>query len=567
MRCVKQISSLEKVRRQSDMQYYEVKKKTLLRGERFSYQIAASRDIYYLPQMNASMVGKLEVDSPLSPYIRIFHVENAVMDCPLTEVNAGLESNYITREPGLMPDILVPAEEKEYIWDINVMAGSIWVELNVPEDLEPGTYDIHIILRAMDRSSMALSEDCHFRKTLTVDILPQTIAAQTLIYTRWFYADCVADYHNVPIYSEAHWQLMEGYIKVAVDCGVNMILVPVHTPPLDTAIGLTRPCVQLVDIRKEGDRYIFCFDKFHRFVQMCKKCGVEYFEIAHLFSQWGAKCAPNIMVEENGKTDYLFGWHIASDSQLYTDFLKQYIAAIHEALVAAGIEESTYFHISDEPNLNNLDSYQRAYNTIRPLIRNSKTFDALSSYEFYQKGLVECPVTTVRTIDTFLDKNIPNQWAYYCCWPQSVHTNSTLAMPSSRVRILGFLLYRYDIKGFLHWGLNYYNSRVSRFSLNPYVTTSAFGAYPSGDPFILYPAKDGAYSSIRGKVIYDAITDMRLCQTLEVYIGREAVVELIDQYAGGQLKFDDFPVGNEYIETLNERIKERIREIGGDEHN
>lgn len=560
MKSVKQISSLEKVRRQSDMQYYEIKKKSLLRGERFSYQIAASCDIYYLSKMNVSMVGKLEIDSPLSPYIKIFNVENAVMDCPITEVNAGLESNYITKEPGLMPDILVPVEEKGNIWDINVMASSIWVEVNVPDNMEPGIYDIDIKLHAMNASGMTLEEEYIFVKKMTVEILPEKIEEQKLIYTRWFYADCVADYHNVPVYSEKHWELIEEYIKTAVDGGVNMMLVPVHTPPLDTAIGHTRPCVQLVDIKKDGDTYAFNFDKFYRFVEICKRCGIKYYEIAHMFSQWGARCAPNILVEENGKTDYLFGWHVASDSELYTNFLKQYISAIYEALVAEGIEENTYFHISDEPTLGNMETYKRAFEIIRPLIKNSKTFDALSSYEFYEKGLVECPVTTVRTIDEFLDKNIENQWAYYCCGPQSVHTNSTLAMPSSRVRILGFLLYKYDIKGFLHWGLNYYNGRVSRFTINPYVTTSAFGVYPSGDPFVVYPSKDGAYNSIRAKVTYEAITDMRLCQTLEKYIGRDAVVELIDEYAGGELRFDDFPVGNEYIETLSDKMKEIIKE-------
>lgn len=558
MRIIKQISSLEKVRSESDMRYDEIKRKTLLRGERFSYQIAAKDDRYF--GITTEIVGKIEVESVLSPYIKVFYVDNAVMDCPLDDVNAAFESDFIDKEPGLMPDILVPIEEQGNMWIVRWTARSLWVELNVPEDIEPGIYDINIKLHKMDMDGMEMEDTYVFTKTMTVEIIDAKIVPQSLIYTRWLYVDCIADYHGVDVYSEKHWALIEKYITQAVECGINMILVPVHTPPLDTAIGHTRTCVQLVDIKKEGDVYHFSFDRFHRFVEICKKCGVKYFEIAHMFSQWGAKCAPNIMVEENGKTDYLFGWHVAADSDIYIDFLKQYIGAISKALVAEGIDKNTYFHISDEPSLENMETYKRASEIIRPLIGESKTFDALSSYEFYEKGLVECPVTGIAHIHEFLDKKIENQWLYYCCSAQSVFCNSIMSMPSSRVRVLGLLMYKYDIKGFLHWGLNFYNGRISKFRLDPYVTTSAYGAFPSGDPFVLYPSKDGAYSSIRAKIIYEAIEDMKICHTLEKYIGRQAVIEMIDSYAGAPLAFDVYPKGNDYLERLRNIMTDMIKD-------
>ena len=44
-----------------------------------------------------------------------------------------------------------------------------------------------------------------------------------------------------------------------------------------------------------------------------------------------------------------------------------------------------------------------AKSAIKPFIGNSKTFDALSHIEFYDEGLVECPVTVVNEIHTFLE--------------------------------------------------------------------------------------------------------------------------------------------------------------------
>ncbi|MBO5008121.1 MAG: DUF4091 domain-containing protein [Clostridia bacterium] len=550
MKIIKQISSLEKVRCDDILNYPEIHKKSVLRGERFSYQIAA--------RVQGHIQGKLEVVSPLLPHIRVFSVLNAVMDAPVTDIAADepyKDIDYITKEPGLMPDILEPIEVKNNMWMVWKNSASIWIEVNIPRDALPGEYHIDIRLLHKDTNEEI------FSKKMTLEIADKEVLPQSLIYTRWFHADCIADYHGVEVYSEEHWKLIEAYIHEAADVGINMILIPVHTPPLDTAIGSARTCVQLVDIKKENDKYTFTFDKFKRFVAICKRCGIKYYEIAHMFSQWGAKAAPNIMVEENGVSSYMFGWDTKSDSEEYVSFLKQYIAAISQALEDEGISDKTYFHISDEPKLDNIDSYKRASDLIKPLIGSSKTLDALSEYAFYEKGLVECPVTCVDHISEFLKHDIPNQWTYYCVGPQRRYTNSFMAMPSRRVRILGLLLYKYDIKGFLHWGLNFYNAPLSRYPINPYVTTSAEGCYPSGDSFILYPVKDGACNSIRGKVTYEAIGDMNLCRTLEQYIGRDAVVKMIDDEAGMDVSFEEYPKDNYYILNLRDKMIEKLKQI------
>jgi len=144
-----------------------------------------------------------------------------------------------------------------------------------------------------------------------------------------------------------------------------------------------------------------------------------------------------------------------------------------------------------------------------------------------------------------------------------VYPNSFMAMPSYRIRILGFLMYKYQIKGFLQWGYNYYNAFRSLYAINPYLTTSGDRAYPSGDAFIVYPGADTVYSSIRGEVMYEAIQDMNLCYSLEKLIGRRAVIDIIDQHAGGTLNFDNYPRGCKFIEILREEIVNNIKQRKG----
>ncbi len=580
---ITQVSSLEKMRSQDPFPRDEIHKKSVLAGERLSYQVCVRTD--------RRMDVLVAVESELADCIKLYHVADAVMDMPVTDPSildsalnmtteasmaaagfldktAGVSNtavpskafeDYITLEPGFMPDILIPMEEQNNKLVLLPHTNTLWVRADIPADAKPGAYDIRIRLTSENGPDAEHTLDLEALMHLTV--IPAVLPRQRLIYTRWFYADCIAVWHNVPIYSEAHWALIDRYIAAAADMGINMILVPIHTPPLDTTVGTTRPCVQLVDIEKKGDTYEFSFDKFERFIDLCKKHGITYFEMAHLFSQWGAKCAPNIMVTENGKKDYLFGWHVAADSEEYVSFLKQYLAALSQELEREGISEHTYFHISDEPSLNALDTYRTASEIIRPLIGRSKTFDALSNYDFYEKGLVTCPVTSVEHIHEFLEHEIEDQWIYYCCGPQKVFPNSFLAMPSYRIRILGFLLYKYNIKGFLHWGFNYYNACVSQYPVNPYLTTSGDHAYPSGDPFIVYPSRDGVYSSIRGEVTYEAIQDINICFTLEDLIGRDAVVAMIDAAAERDLRFDDYPRSNEFLEQLREHMVAKIEEL------
>jgi len=548
---VKQISSLEKVRRGERCETKEIHRRTALAGERVSYQMCIRSD--------AVLILKASVESELAEHIRLFYVRDAYMDVPVGQDVP--QEDYITMDPGPMPDILVPLEETGFQIMSDSCGHTIWIKVDLPMDIKPGVYTIRINFAGCNVSGIPV---CECYQNFTVEVIPAVVPEQRLLYSRWFYADCIAVAHKVEIFSEQHWELIDKYIAAAADVGINMLLVPIHTPPLDTAIGTTRPCVQLVDITKNGDQYTFSFKKLKRYIDLCKKHGIRYFEMAHMFSQWGAKCAPNIKVTENGKTDYLFGWHVASDAPEYVEFLRQYIAAVYAELKAEGISQNTYFHISDEPRVSSMKTYQTAVNIMRPLIHESKTLDAISDYVFYEKGLIECPVTLISHIHEFLEHDIPNQWVYYCCGPVSVYPNSFMAMPSYRIRILGFLLYKYDIKGFLQWGFNYYNSSCSRYPINPYMTTSGDSEYPSGDPFIVYPGKDCVYPSIRGEVTYEAVQDMDICFALEAIIGREAVIKMIDEAAGGDLRFDQYPRNKEYIEQLREvmvtTIKKNIKE-------
>ena len=394
--------------------------------------------------------------------------------------------------------------------------------------------------------------------SFTVRVIGESLPESDLFVTNWMHYDSICNYYKTEAFSARFWELAEAYITAAVRHGINAVYVPLFTPPLDTYVGGERLTVQLVDVFFENGIYSFGFEKLAKFIEMAKRCGVKYYELSHLFTQWGAMCCPKIIVRENGADTKKFGWHTASDGEEYTLFLQRFLPELGNFLKKQGIYEVSFLHISDEPNESCLEIYGKHKRLVSGLLPDLKHIDALSDVSFAQRGFVDIPVASTSSADRFADLN-REYWVYYCT---SQHTcnlsNRMMSMPHARNRILGFQLYLNGVKGFLHWGYNFYNSYLSYRQINPFVVTDADGSFQSGDSFIVYPADDGVYDSTRFEVFYEAIQDYRALMLLEKYIGREQTVAMLKDE--GMSGFTEYPHGSEWLLSMRERINARIEQ-------
>lgn len=544
---IKQMSSLKKIRNTEDMKKGEINKKLMFGGETFSYQTA----LYSEDKID---VG-LSVESLLKDYIKLYLVKNVMMDYPIEPFSR--DEDFLTKEPGVMPDLLLPAEEQNNCVRLSGGVAAVWIEINIPKNFKAGEYPVKIKFSGMNIYNN--DEKFEAEQLMNIEVAAADIPEQSTIFTQWFHTDCIAAVHNAEIYSEKHWELIDKYMSLAAKLGMNMILTPVITPPLDTEIGGFRPNVQLVKIEKKNEKYIFDFSKLERWISLCRKNGIKYYEISHLFSQWGLKYSPNISVSEDGKEKYIFGWHVPARDKSYKDFLEQFIPALVKILHSEGIEKQCFFHLSDEPSKEHVDDYRYAYEIVKPLIGECRIMDALSDVDFYENGLLSTPVTATSHIEPFLEKNIKNQWAYYCCAQDFKVGNRFMAMPSYRNRILGLQIYKFGIEGFLQWGYNFYFSQHSKYLINPYITSSSDRAFPSGDPFSVYPGNDRPLPSLRALIFREALQDVEICRMLEKYEGKEKVIELIEQEAGEKITFSEYPGNEEFIIRVMEKIAARIK--------
>ena len=130
-------------------------------------------------------------------------------------------------------------------------------------------------------------------------------------------------------------------------------------------------------------------------------------------------------------------------------------------------------------------------------------------------------------------------------------------MCGAMTRILGCLLYKYDIIGFLHWGFNHYFSILSKELINPYEKND-YNNFPTGDSFIVYPYKEGVAFSLRAQLFFDALQDLRALSLLGKLIGKENTVKIIEDTAGMEIEFDKFPHNEAFILNLRENINKKI---------
>ena len=185
--------------------------------------------------------------------------------------------------------------------------------------------------------------------------------------------------------------------------------------------------------------------------------------------------------------------------------------------------------------------------------------DAITDYRFYEKGIISNPVVCNDHIHIFMEHGVKDLWTYYCTAQGKDVANRFMAMPSYRNRILGYQLYKYDIKGFLQWGFNFWFSQCSRSVLNPYLDTTANDAFQSGDAFIVYPldADGEVVCSLRLYVFNEGLQDMRALKLLESLSNRQTVDEMLEDIDG----FTSYPRSSRYILQLREQINKKIKQM------
>jgi len=502
------------------------------RGEQVSFQ-AAFRTDAEAQKVTASAAAPagLDVQVRRVGYVPVPHHNT---ETPPEELDG------VGHVPGYVPDPLFP--------ETTVHAGpyetnAFWVTVRVPADARPRSYRLQLTLVAEDAEPVAL--------TATIVVHRAAIEPRRdFPVTEWFYCDALCDWYRVEPFDEPFWPIVERYLADLSAHNLDASHIPLFTPATD---GVKRPN-QLLDVRREGNRYVFDWALVRRWIETAHRAGLSRFEWPHLFTQWGAQHAIRIYEGHGGSENLLWDPETPGVSPTYREFLSQFLPAFKQFLDEQGLLESSFFHLSDEPHGDEaLRNYRAARAMLRELAPWMKVMDALSDIAFAREGLTDIPIPLIAKAPEFAQEGYA-AWTYFWGGPRGRYAQRVLDTPLVKTRMLGWLFYRNRARGFLHWGYNYWYRSQTRELIDPYQVLDGhwWPNWAYGDPFLVYPGESGPVDSLRWEVFAESLQDYALLQTAGVD-PEDASLAAIEDYA-------EFPRDERWIAERRSELLAKLDE-------
>jgi hypothetical protein len=368
--------------------------------------------------------------------------------------------DYVTREaPFRVFDALKPMTS-----DCKVRASTevVYISIKVPGSAHSGKYDLTATIKIGDDE---------VEIPIELEVTKAVIAMESLYITNWFSVGNMAKSHGLEPYSEAHWNMIRYYGEAMRRGRQNCFWVT-----WDTVI-------------KSGsfeEGYTFDFSRTKKLIEMYLGMGFTCIEGAPVCGRddWDAVVfkvsAPDGRFEALSEQGYTYlsqlltEWRDFIDDNEWTNLLIQ--------------------HIGDEPHGRCADEYRILSGIVRKYLPGVPLIEAIETHTLY--GAVDIWVPK----NDYYSRNMEELekhrklgdriWIYTCCIPGGFYANRLLDMPLLRTRMIHWGNYKYNIEGFLHWGLNHW-----RGNQNPFEETCPSNGptnfLPAGDTNIVYPGDDG----------------------------------------------------------------------------
>ncbi len=392
---------------------------------------------------------------------------------------------YATRKaPFRVYDALEPVPEDGL--DIPAGTQAIYISVKAESDCAPGTYEGTVRVD-VDGECVQVK----YELTVAAAKLPD----ESLNLTLFFSLSSMATEHGVEKWSEEHWKLIEAYGRLMRRMHQNVFWVTWDTVK--------------VTPRADGG-FDFDFANCERLIDLYLKLGFTTIEGAPVFGR------VHYEDSEFSVEDTPMGAIPALSNQAY-DYVAGLLTGWRNLLKRRGWYERTIQHVGDEPNTRVADEYRVLSGIVRKFMPGIRLIDAVEMYElrgsldiwvprniYYAEN--RAPFEHLRSLGDEL-------WFYTCCQPGGHYCNRLLDMPLLRTRMLFWGNYKYNLTGYLHWGLNHWTPGT-----NPYEDTCTKSGpdsyWPAGDTHIVYPLGGNVIGSMRAEMTRCGTEDYEMLRQL-----------------------------------------------------
>lgn len=396
---------------------------------------------------------------------------------------------------GFFPDPIIDTSQ------INLRANytqPIWISVFIPKDCPKGDFNGRLTITGLyNRKEIKLSTD------FTIKVYPVTIEENELWVTNWFYlyGKRIALMNNgnpVKPYSPLFWDLVKVIAENAASFGQNMALI---SP------------VQLCEYSFDGNKYTIDFSNFDKMVEIFSNAGaLKRIEGGHISTNLDGPNTPFGLYVPEIAGDSKSIRTLPLSSEKAQNFYKQFIPALITHLKEKGWYNIYVQHIGDEPMNTTYKSYVEIAKFFKKLAPDIPIIDAIVTKNLDNVVDIYVPVLDElnKDYDYYAGRQIAGDevWSYVCTGPQGNYANRFIELPLIKPRLLFWINFKYDLKGYLHWGFNAWND-------HPFLDGSfADYKFPAGDGAFVYPGFRKLYRSIRFDAQRDGIADFNLLKML-----------------------------------------------------
>ena len=450
----------------------------------------------------------------------------------------------LRKPPADYPDPLLESDA------LDVPAGkaqAVWVSVPVPTNAPPGIYHGTLTL-----SGTVGGKPVRARQRLTVKVYPAVVGPSRLWVTDWFAMHWPHLQISPAPESDEYYGLLRRYARNLAEHRHNVALIS----PLRLARYSVGP----------DGRLAIDFSRFDRWVQIFKDEGViGRIEGGHIGGRKGGWESEFIVTVKQVKDGKVMSSNADPASPEADAFFAQFFPALVAHLQEKGWRECYLQHLADEPIATNIASYRAMAALARKYAPQLRIIEACHTKDLV--GAIDVWVPQLNFLHQDFAHYQQRQhagdkvWFYTCVFPQGEYANRFIEQPLIKTRLLHWINFRYGVTGYLHWGYNHWTQE------SPFThTTRAHGGpsyLPAGDPWIVYPGRDGPLDSIRFEAMRDGIADYELlCLLAEK--NPDAARRLAERHV---LDFDRYEIDvghfratrRELLELVGQLQKERSR--------
>ena len=403
---------------------------------------------------------------------------------------------------------------------------AVWCELSVPADTAPGIYTVALSLY---QGSMLNAETKIADAEITLEVLDYTMPVPSehkFHLDLWQHCSNIARKHETPLWSDAHFAVLEQYVRSLGELGQKAVTLIVSEIPWSgqscydeyrMAANLFEYSIIPVTRHTDGT-FAYDYSKMQRYIDLCKKYGIDReISLYGLANIWGSsdrgfnKPAPDypdgIRLRYLDETDGAYKYMSSAAD------IDAYISALEQYFITTGQMEKVRL-AADEPG--DIEAYRASLSHLMQIAPSFKCKAAINHAEFVEafKDEVYDFVPYIGSLSSEYDKLCKYKrtmqgkrflW-YVCCGPEFPNTFVGSNLVESW--FIGVLTSYAGLDGFLRWDYTVWNDDPRK--------DIRYGTFRAGDTNFVYPAANGAplltlrYKALkRGIQLYELLERLR----------------------------------------------------------